>query len=266
MKIIGRLNQTIVGPEKTTKIAVMAEHSRQKRLYREQWALKIALSRNILVPPTIDYHINKINGKEIEILILKTIKGEIISFHETAHNIKAMYLVGCQLNLLNLLGEIGFGWPHPETLRGEFKSWESFLIFFVQKYGKRLLDCDIISCEALDNLLRKITNFSHCLIISPSLIHRDIKPANILYASNGPYILDWENALLGDSLFDVAQYGANYGKTKMWQSLADGFGFCIDDDKYALYEAIALIGVIDFYRKQKLNYSEKKRQLYKLLA
>lgn len=257
--VIGRLNRTIVDAE-TTKIAIMPDHNRQRRLYRECWALRIAQSRGVLVPSVVDYRIDNIDGKKVEVLVLETIKGKTISFQETTQNIQTMRLVGQQLNLLNCSGNSGYGWPHPESLKGEFETWKSFLYFFIQKYGKRLLERDIVSNRMLNDLL-EIVNAFDFKVDSSTLIHRDIKPANILNTPQGPYIIDWENSLLGDSLFDLAQYGANYGRTKLWIALADGLNVDnIENDKYILYETIALIGIIDFCRKQKFNYSEKKQR------
>ena len=174
-----------------------------------------------------------------------------------------MRIVGRQLSFLGQINDAGFGWPHSEYLKGEFEAWQSFLYFFVKKYGKRLTKNKIISKRMLDDFLKVVMEFEF-ETYQAFLIHRDIKLSNILQTQEGPYIIDWENALLGDSLFDLAQYGANYNRNELWRGLADGFGFSEINTKYIIYEAVALIGVIDFYRKQKLNYSFKRQQLYSL--
>ena len=79
------------------------------------------------------------------------------------------------------------------------------------------------------------------------------------------WIVDWENSLMGDQLFDLAVYSAKFGRDRLWEGLADGLGnLGIESDKYKLYEVIALIGTIDFYRKQGINYSQKVRKLLRL--
>jgi len=259
----GRLNRIVVDSEKATKIAFVSENSRQKRLNRERWALETARLYGVLVPLVIDYYVDKIDEEEREILILRTIQCEALNFEKIDLNIQTMRMVGRQLSFLGPINNVGFGWPHPEYLKGEFETWQLFLCFFVKKYGKRLIRNKIISKRMLGDFLKVVMEFefeTH----QAFLIHRDIKLSNILQTQEGPYIIDWENALLGDSLFDLAQYGANYNRDELWYGLADGFGFSGINTKYIIYEAIALIGVIDFHRKQKLDYSLKRQQLYSL--
>ena len=79
------------------------------------------------------------------------------------------------------------------------------------------------------------------------LVNRDIKPGNIIRDINGKtWIIDWENAILGDPLYDLAIFGGNYGHGKLWKSLLDGYGFTLPSLKYYVYQAVALFGTIDF--------------------
>ncbi len=135
MKRQGRLNQVIINLENVTKIALVSENSRQKRLNRERWALETARLYGASVPSIINYSINKIGGEEREILILKTIQGKELNFEMTDSNIQTMSLVGRQLSFLGPINNIGFGWPHPKDLKGEFETWQLFLYFLLKSMG-----------------------------------------------------------------------------------------------------------------------------------
>jgi len=96
---------------------------------------------------------------------------------------------------------------------------------------------------------------------------------NLIVDKNGAvWIVDWENAMLGDPLFDVAQFGASYGNNGYLKRLADGYGVNVDISslRYFLYEIIMLIGIIDFCYKYKVDFGEKlirlKRQIGELFV
>jgi len=250
----GRLNFTTINEDVVTKIAWVSDKTRRQRLNREKWALNIAKNQGLLVPVVVDYGHKIINGKKVEVLITRRIFGKELSFIPNTTNIKAMQAIGKQLSNLKPLVGAGFGWPGHKNLTGEFKTWKSFLLFFTKKCGKKLIDYGIISNELLNTFCKKIQEFNF-EIAEPFLIHRDIKPANILRTNKGVYLIDWENALLGDSLFDLAQFEANYGRKSLWKALAKGLNLNYCQKKYVFYEIIAIIGIIDFCYKQKINFN-----------
>jgi len=103
-------------------------------------------------------------------------------------------------------------------------------------------------------------------IPEPYLLNRDIKPSNIIKGEDeSVWILDWENAILGDPLYDLALFGARYGHGTLWKRLKEGYGLNSSSPKYALYEIIGLIGIIDFYQKYQINYRGRQNQFRKFV-
>ncbi len=257
----GRLNFTEIGEYIVTKIAVIVDQTRKLRLNRERQALLFAKSRGLNVPRVLDYYLDK---EDREVLVIEKIKGRKLPFKETKFNSAKMREVGKEMTKLSS-ASVKFGWPDSKNFYGEYPQWGAFLCAFVSIYGSRLIDTGILPLVIIERLLYFLEKVN-LDIKKPSLIHRDLKPDNILATPNGQiFIIDWENALLGDSLFDVASYGANYGHDRLWEGLADGFNATVNSNKYRLYELVALIGVIDFYRKQELNYSKKMQYLMGLI-
>lgn len=100
----------------------------------------------------------------------------------------------------------------------------------------------------------------------PCLVHRDIKPSNIIRGNNGKvWIVDWENAIFGDLLFDLATFGVRYGHGVLWESLVQKHEFDSSSPKYIFYEIMILVGLIEFYREYKINYGGRQKQLYRLM-
>ncbi|MDP3014931.1 MAG: aminoglycoside phosphotransferase family protein [bacterium] len=259
----GRINNTQTVGNIFIKTAVRAESSRRLRLKREMWSLFIAKKKGMSVPRVIDYYIDH-KGQEV----LKTeavINGKVLTTFPIGLQIQVMKKIGSEILKLELVSE-KFGWPNPNTLKGEFDKWGLFLYDFTRRYGQRLVDRSILPNNFLESLLERISGFNFNLKNS-GLVHRDIKPNNILCTENlnEYWLIDWENSLLGDQLFDLASYGANYGRDCLWEGLADGFGSsAVMPEKYELYEMIVLIGAIDFYRNQGIDYSQKLKKLLRM--
>jgi len=258
----GRINNTRIVGGVFIKTAVRVEPNKRLRLKREQWSLSIARERGVNVPKVIDYYID--NGGH-EVLKLEVIHEKTLTMFPVQSQVEVMRKVGSEMLKLRSVSK-KFGWPDTNTLECKFDKWGSFLYKFTKRYSKRLINWDILQNDFVINLLKRISRFDFGVEES-DLVHRDIKPNNILCTEDLTryWIVDWENSLLGDQLFDLAVYSANFGRDRLWKGLVNGFGdLSVESDKYKLYEMIALIGTIDFYRKQGINYSQKVRKLLRL--
>jgi len=251
----GRINDTRIINNVFVKTAIRTEKNRHLRLARERWSLLIAKERGLRVPEVVDYYIN---DYEKEVLELQAIEGKSLSLFPLDIQAEVMKKVGLDLLKLKSVSK-KFGWPSHETFDGEFNNWEDFLYYFINRYGNRLIKHRILTKQEIEKLIDKLrkNNFS---IRESDLVHRDIKPSNIVFSkqSSEYWIVDWENTFLGEGIFDLATYSGNYGRDNLWKMLAIGFGENpIHSEKYLTYEKIALLGTIDFYRKHRLDYSEK---------
>ena len=142
--------------------------------------------------------------------------------------------------------------------------WRNITKFNPEK-DREFIQKNILKETHLQKVYVAIDNINLSLP-SSCLINRDIKPSNVIKDNNGKvWIIDWENAILGDPLYDLAVFGVKYGHGILWENLVLGYGSDVSSLKYALYEIIALIGMINFYRKYQINYDGRQKQLHGLI-
>lgn len=260
----GRLNVVnFINNHVVQKIGVIQENSRPHRLFVEKMALLAARAKRLNVPTVIDYYRNANNT---EVLVLERISGAPITDEDNADNAKAMEEVGKQMRLLKRVTN-GYGWLKPQSFQGEFDMWSSFLTVYTKEYGLRLVKSRILDTRVLGKLLEVIRN-SNLNIPAPFLLHQDLKAGNIMRDDDSKiWIIDWENSILGDPLYDIAMFGVRRGQTKIWESLIKGYGVdaTFSKTRYLLYEIIALIGAVEFNIKQGVKKTEREKRLISLL-
>jgi len=260
----GRLNTVeFINEETVRKIGVVQEEVRPHRLKVEAWALSQARLRGVNVPRILDYYRDS-NGREV--LVLVRIHGKPLLRRISQENTELMFKVGIQLALLNKTPlDCGWGWINPVSMTGISERWQSFLLLYVQTYHEPFIMESILEEAHLQKVYSAIDGIN-LDISKPCLVHRDIKPSNVILGNDGKvWIVDWENTILGDSLYDLAIFGVRYGHGALWKSLVSGCGFDVSSPKYALYEIIGLIGLIDFYREHQINYRGRQKQLCRFI-
>lgn len=256
--VIEFVNEKIV-----RKISIVQEETRPHRLKVEAWALSRARERGINVPRVIDYFRDS-EGREI--LILERIHGKTLPLKISKETIDCIFDVGRQMASL-LLNDVSvnYGWIDPICMTGNSKSWLSFILAYTRTFGEQLVKEEIIKENYLQKVCRTI-KLVELDISVPFLVNGDIRLPHLIRDGDGKiWIVDWENVILGDSLWDLAFFGVRYGHGTLWQNLRSGYGFSSLPQKYTLYETIALIGIIDFFQKNKINYSGRLKKLRQLI-
>jgi aminoglycoside phosphotransferase (APT) family kinase protein len=85
------------------------------------------------------------------------------------------------------------------------------------------------------------------------LLHTDLKRANLLLRGKVLVgVLDWENALLGDPLLELALVGVEPGFGTKVSGLAGACGYAWEDVRTSVstYQAIWSLGRAAFFRKR----------------
>ncbi|MDP2631036.1 MAG: phosphotransferase [Candidatus Uhrbacteria bacterium] len=258
----GRMNRVILlGNDRVQKTATRVELSRPCRLKVEHWALTQAKQRNLPVPTPLRHFID---AHGYECLVTSHIAGTPLSLCSRDSKRKGYATIGP--HMLKLGGVIeGFGWISPNEWKGEFETWQSFLQHFHQRYGIRLASQGILTHGHVSSVERAIEKLEQP--VESFLLHRDLKPANILRDNkNGFWILDWENSILGDPLFDVACFGANHGHGYCWEELRKSYGLPIDHLAYLVYEILAFMGIICFNLQHNKPIERRTASLIRCLA
>lgn len=257
-----RLNTTELKDGIVIKTSHQNEQNRPYRLRREATILRELQGRHINVPMVIDFRVTD-DGHERMVLI--RIEGKNLFDVQKFVKREALTSVGGQLRSLEGIFK-GFGWLDIVSREGMFQSWKDFLHYFFMRYGNNLVFSGYLRKEDYDFILKEILDLTFSCAAS-SIVHRDIKIGNILHGNDGRiWILDWENAILGDSRFDLAQFSANYGRGDLWKALADGFGLGEIGREYILYEIIVLVSVIDFCIKFQVPFRQRSQRLERRIA
>lgn len=244
------------------KISMVRETVRLQRLEVEAWALTQVKARGINVPRVVDYYRNARNQ---EVLVLERIYGRPLSLCNPKEKTEALVRVGPQMVTLNNIAP-NFGWINPITMQGDSVSWRLFISTYTQTYCERLVNNGILNREDASVIYRLIQDID--IDLSDSfLLNRDFRLSHFfLDNSDKVWILDWENVILGDPLYDLAIFAVRYGEGILCQNLQSGYNFEYLLLKYSLYKIIALIGIIDYCRKSGIDYSGKIKKLIKLIS
>ncbi len=259
----GRLNEVgFTTTDAIHKIATVKESRRPSRLKVESWALSTARECGVNVPKVLDYFVNP---DEQEVLVIERVPRCIpLARCSPREQATHMFDVGRQMALLSQSSS-GYGWIDASAFRGCYETWKEFLLLYVNTFGLRLSVAQIVDPESVARVATIIKGVDLPLS-TPYLLHRDLKPANLLVdEKRRVWIVDWENVILGDPLYDLAIVGAREGHNFVWQNLVRGRSLEVDSAKYQLYEVLALFGFLDFGRRYGQQYKELRKRLAKLL-
>jgi len=256
---IGRLN-VVFKSDIVTKICVVQEITRPQKLAIEKWALDEALTQGLHVPRVLSYYRNSASQ---EILELERLPGKSLTYKQSDLSGQAFADIGSQL-VSRKSKYTGFGWIDPANSRGVFEGWPQFLEDFTGKYGRQICDKGVISQMELNAILKCLQSSSCLNLAGSSLVHRDIKPGNVIWDGQRAYLIDWENVILGDPMFDLALYLARFGTDHHWQAMSAAFKE-LDSWRLLVYQVVALIGLTDFCLTHGFGIKQKTRKLKALL-
>jgi len=121
----------------------------------------------------------------------------------------------------------GFG-DLNEKGRGRFKSWPDYLLGILSQKKKfdGLAKRGVLDRTIIDRACRLLQEQASLLEIrEPCLVHADIWIRNLLLKNNQiTGVLDWENAVGGDSIYDLARYSVSQEEDFNMSDVFKGYG------------------------------------------
>jgi aminoglycoside phosphotransferase (APT) family kinase protein len=116
--------------------------------------------------------------------------------------------------------------PHrPTAIRGVLDAWTDYVLLGLDEHVARCRDIDAITASEVGRLERLFETLAPTLAATPKrLLHGDPGGHNVFVDGEGiTAILDWEDALVGDPVFDLAWWGT-FHRPEFLDELLAGYG------------------------------------------
>ncbi len=141
--------------------------------------------------------------------VMKKARGVNVSELPVEHRKLAYANLGSKLLQLHKIKGVGAGLLiNTAPLTGVFSHWHNYLMADLSEHLEYLMLFDLLSDkDALE--IRELMDFfiNTCEVKANSLLHGDLNDHNLFYDREGiSDIIDWEDALIGDAVFDLASW------------------------------------------------------------
>lgn len=229
----GRLNAIVKvddpsGKSCILKIEMVRDPQRPGKLQLERWAMELAGNAGVPVPEClVSGHLSSGHG----FLVLEYVPGKPLSKACLHHCDKRRVLerAGAEIAKLRAVALDGFGYLDQDR-KGTFSTWPDFLLAMSEKASFTLVREGFMHNRDWAAVQRLLLDLRGEIAIETGvLVHRDFKPGNILVNQRSlAAIVDWENCIVGDPLYDVATIMLRYGNGTITESFLRGYRF--DDE------------------------------------
>ena len=205
------------------KLDTETTSSRRHKLQTEVWAATLAAKVGV---PTARYTLTGTTSGGVAYAVYEFVPGTHLRL--TFPNRRSGTLVeslGQQVGLLNRVRLQGFGWPEPVTSRGSHADWPMFMRDWAGEGLQRLMASGMVPARELRFISEVIeADVSLYALATGRLVHRDLQPKNVLVHSGRIVgILDWENAIIGDPVIDLAIFRLSRSCARWTKHIMDGY-------------------------------------------
>jgi aminoglycoside phosphotransferase (APT) family kinase protein len=198
----------------------------------EAWAARALPSRGIPVPPVLHVDLSR-ERLPVDLLLAEAARGHALPPGPGAAG--AARSLGACLARLHRVGAAGAGPIDPGSLdpgspergtpTGLHPAWSHFLLLRLDEHLEVCRDQGALSANDLALLERAFARHAPRLDAVPVvLLHGDLGNPNVLVEGGRvTALLDWEDALAGDPMFDLAGRGTFVGNHERREALLEGY-------------------------------------------
>lgn len=129
--------------------------------------------------------------------------------------------LGSALARIHSVKTSGFGPIDPvagqNKLKGIHQKWPNYFFKNLQKHLMFLKTAKVISSKDHKVITKIFDKYKNKIICkTPSLLHSDVANHNAIYSSGKIILVDWEDAISGDPLYDIAFYVTGVYENGEW--------------------------------------------------
>jgi aminoglycoside phosphotransferase (APT) family kinase protein len=205
-------------------------------LKKEAWCLKRLVKEGVRVPLMLytgsDSRLDSEFVVVTEELIGRAIPESEFLRYSSAKRDNIHFKLGQELAAIHRAKVDGFG-PLNENGKGSFSAWDKYLTSILgHRNIPKLLERGILEKEVIRDTQQLLRKQAKKIKLSEArLVHGDIWLDNFLIKDDKIIgIIDWENAVGGDPVYDLARYSVSQDKDFDMTEVFKGYGVVVDSE------------------------------------
>ena len=163
-----------------------------------------------------------------DVQVQEFVEGDALSARDADDNAMApaLALLAATLRRVHAIRGNRFGFVDvsaPAETRGVHESWWAYLVTRLDAHVSGLRDAGLVSAQEAERIASLFDAPSPALeAVQPRLLHGDPGNHNVLLREGQVVLVDWEDALLGDPLFDLA-FWATFHPERRWPGFFEAY-------------------------------------------
>jgi aminoglycoside phosphotransferase (APT) family kinase protein len=155
--------------------------------------------------------------------------------------------VGAALRRVHTISGQGFGALLSEhggrRLQGCLSQWNEHLLCNSDAHIDRCRKLGLLDADEASEAVRCLADVGQKVQCVPALLHGDLGNHNVFIDSKMmPTLVDWEDAILGDPVFDLAMW-ATFNPSRRHAAFFEGYGAATDDQRFRVVVSVYFLRI-----------------------
>jgi aminoglycoside phosphotransferase (APT) family kinase protein len=201
-------------------------------LFVEKMLFPLLESGNLQVPTIHAVSVGERDKAPFDFVIMDEARGQALQFmsEHQQDNPDIWHALGATLRRVHTIEGDGSGPLLPLTtapkrrLKGAYSDWQTHLRSRSEAHVRGCCEAGLLAKNEAAEALRYLEDFHITSNSYSSLLHGDLGNHNIFVCDNRVIgLIDWEDALLGDPLFDIAMW-TTFHPPRRYSAFLEGYG------------------------------------------